>query len=1253
MSEPLAPGSRSEPEVADLHAAGTAPRSPRGPETDVFVSSHTTVPTNAAANDVSQPATVRTIRDDAQRTSPVSPTPVRESSQDLRTNLGGITTSSAPDSRTLDSGSSSEPAPYHISTNRDDNHGASIVRFENLEGQLPDDQLHGLRVFAANHALGIERLHITESNLSNLNGQLNDVREHATSLSRRINRAMDDNNRFLLESDAQLADMRRLFDRPRISATHTNNLPLTIDPQPLATRSDTVSEDDLYEPAPGAVEDSASRAPATEPRPVFSPAIAAARSGSSRSSLPAQQPNETNDQYDARYAANIRRIDRTEESWSRPYAAQDASRVRTPTATIAPPTAHSGLPRDVRFEHSFVPREPISRGPHAFVPGSIPDSASRARPNNPISGGMLAPPPGLSAYRVTHGAVTNGLWNNDHYHYVVLLGKITQLIHHKVGTPIDVPTGFKQPKLAEPPKYAGSHSHDEFVDWLSAFLNWLRGHYISGPATDPIRVTYLGLYIEGVANDWYLTEIDNPSRHYDPPLLFADCICLMHKRFVRTATANDAAIKYNSVRYSAADGVEGLYYKLDTTAERMIERPNDYDFRRRLFNLLPRWLQDKLMDRNIIPKYASLDDIRENTKQIEENSLRRYEGIGDSVASPSRLATASNSRPPRTADANRGQRGTPKPTPGATATPTTRATIPTTSPNPRISRPTRPPRDTSTMTCYSCGKLGHISSEPKCENYDTNRTRLHAQREADADSEREDCEDAVDDNVEYEERPNSWGGSQYDSDPAPAPEELSEPGEPVEAPRIASMHTVRLAAMRIGSNLGFPVIEHESSGEDMPALESCSDSEDDEADPRTSRRVPRNVTRVPLPVGHILGVRYHTADDHYDSDEESLNGDEPAPVSTTTRGRRVVMDLRDTWTSPPPLPTQYIGDRGPILGRVTTEIDFLAHQPLRYVDDPMPIPEVPELASNHLVCLTTPRAFNIVSQSVWLDVEPRIMDLADDQQLNVYNRRLSITVSCPICGGACRPTVFQALHTVGTDAAPPLHLNLFSCRFARPTQSRNSSGNTSPSPTFEDDQYTDPHGEYDEETMYAMRISYSANVRRQLAPGEITRPRHNQETITAVVTINGHQALALFDSGSTTDSITPEFGFVSRTKQFKLDEQIILQLGCVGSRSKISYGAVAPVTIFSVTEEMYFDVVNIDRYDAILGTPFLKKHGVCIDFKNRGVVIDGVLHKTFSMADELAFIAQKGEPKHSQKRLGPRETAPIQPRRAIEASAPK
>ncbi|KZT63163.1 hypothetical protein DAEQUDRAFT_645421, partial [Daedalea quercina L-15889] len=96
--------------------------------------------------------------------------------------------------------------------------------------------------------------------------------------------------------------------------------------------------------------------------------------------------------------------------------------------------------------------------------------------------------------------------------------------------------------------------------------------------------------------------------------------------------------------------------------------------------------------------------------------------------------------------------------------------------------------------------------------------------------------------------------------------------------------------------------------------------------------------------------------------------------------------------------------------------------------------------------------------------------------------------------------------------------------------------------------------------------------------------------------INGLQALVLLDSGSTTDSISPDFARVAGIAAFELENPAILQLGCVGSRSRINYGANVPVLWGTFRGEVYFDVVNLDRYDAVLGTPFMRKFGVCLDF---------------------------------------------------------
>ena len=52
----------------------------------------------------------------------------------------------------------------------------------------------------------------------------------------------------------------------------------------------------------------------------------------------------------------------------------------------------------------------------------------------------------------------------------------------------------------------------------------------------------------------------------------------------------------------------------------------------------------------------------------------------------------------------------------------------------------------------------------------------------------------------------------------------------------------------------------------------------------------------------------------------------------------------------------------------------------------------------------------------------------------------------------------------------------------------------------------------------------------------------------------------------------------------------------MGSKYVISYGTNTTINIDGKELKEYFDVVNIDYYNAILGTPFLKKYEVIIDF---------------------------------------------------------
>ena len=81
------------------------------------------------------------------------------------------------------------------------------------------------------------------------------------------------------------------------------------------------------------------------------------------------------------------------------------------------------------------------------------------------------------------------------------------------------------------------------------------------------------------------------------------------------------------------------------------------------------------------------------------------------------------------------------------------------------------------------------------------------------------------------------------------------------------------------------------------------------------------------------------------------------------------------------------------------------------------------------------------------------------------------------------------------------------------------------------------------------------------------------------------------------DAISPEMVRVVDLKVYELMEQVPIQ-------SKINYGMKTCIKYGHINMHHYFDIVNIDRYDVILETVFMRKHRIILDFER-----DKVRHK--------------------------------------------
>ena len=103
--------------------------------------------------------------------------------------------------------------------------------------------------------------------------------------------------------------------------------------------------------------------------------------------------------------------------------------------------------------------------------------------------------------------------------------------------------------------------------------------------------------------------------------------------------------------------------------------------------------------------------------------------------------------------------------------------------------------------------------------------------------------------------------------------------------------------------------------------------------------------------------------------------------------------------------------------------------------------------------------------------------------------------------------------------------------------------------------------------------------------------------------IGGTKAHCLIHGGCKGIMISSNFIRAAKIEPFPLDKPIGIQLAVTGSKSVINYGMNATIKCKGKESKGYFDIINIDYYDAILGTPFLSKHEVIIDFINNCLIL--------------------------------------------------
>ena len=124
--------------------------------------------------------------------------------------------------------------------------------------------------------------------------------------------------------------------------------------------------------------------------------------------------------------------------------------------------------------------------------------------------------------------------------------------------------------------------------------------------------------------------------------------------------------------------------------------------------------------------------------------------------------------------------------------------------------------------------------------------------------------------------------------------------------------------------------------------------------------------------------------------------------------------------------------------------------------------------------------------------------------------------------------------------------------------------------------------------------------------------------LTAVLKINGTDAFVCWDSGSELDAISPDFIRAAGIKTVAKESPIKVQLATKGSTSTTSYKVDVNIDLGNTTLDHPLEVLNLDRWDVILGGYFCRRYNVGLDYESNSIRIGNTTIQALSSDEEAS-----------------------------------
>jgi hypothetical protein len=142
-------------------------------------------------------------------------------------------------------------------------------------------------------------------------------------------------------------------------------------------------------------------------------------------------------------------------------------------------------------------------------------------------------------------------------------------------------------------------------------------------------------------------------------------------------------------------------------------------------------------------------------------------------------------------------------------------------------------------------------------------------------------------------------------------------------------------------------------------------------------------------------------------------------------------------------------------------------------------------------------------------------------------------------------------------------------------------------------------------------------ARTKVSGRKIPRP------VVVKVHVNGHECRALLDSGSLGDFMSTTLAEQLKVKKEPLESQLIVQLAAQGSKTKVNCYTMVKLQYGCISAERCFDIMNVDGYDLILGTPFIWQHKIMIGLNPARIVIGSEVPEPLINGEGVGVLASR------------------------------